>query len=155
MQQLEDSARPCETHRHFRGLKIRKNRKEKLPAAPQKIQFSCEISLLLRQVGDWMASSAIYGEFSPFRTIFVEKTSLLVFLFFLIPFSSHRSLVSCCCSGTSGTRRFRSGEKTRKCSGGRRCVEGIKRKETVVLWFMKGWKMELPCLPRSNDCYCQ
>lgn len=25
--------------------------------------------------------------------------------------------------------------------------KGAKGKELVVLWFMKGWKMEPPCLP--------
>lgn len=40
-----------------------------------------------------------------------------------------------------------------KCTRKRRAEEeegvggGTKRKEIVVLWFMKGWKMEQPCLP--------
>lgn len=72
-----------------------------------------------------------------------------VFVFFLIcssppffkPSPSYRSLVSWCSSCTGKK------QEDAKCTSKRRSEEGTKRKEIVVLWFMKGWKMEQPCLP--------
>lgn len=57
-------------------------RKKTPPAPPSKTQFSCETSLLPHQAGGWEVAPAIYEDFSPLRTIFVEeKTSVLVFFF--------------------------------------------------------------------------
>lgn len=75
------------------------------------------------------------------------------FLFsFYKPSPSHRSQASCCSACTRGLLRFRLCENKEMqnvpVKGGlRRRGGGTKRKEIVVLWFMKGWKMEQPCLP--------
>lgn len=82
-----------------------------------------------------------------------ENVSVLVFFFicflsfFFKPSPSYRSLVSCRSSCTEGTLRTSKKQEDAKCSSGRRCKEGTKRKEIVVLCLMKEWKMEQPCLP--------